>query len=41
MSCNTNETLTSAVRGARIAGMTNSILLSNPHGQIAEGRLAH
>lgn len=34
----TNETLTAAVRGGRIAGMMTSVLLSNPNGQFSFGR---
>lgn len=36
----TNETLTAAVRGGRIAGMDTPVLLSIPHGQFIEGRRA-
>jgi len=34
----TNETLTSAVRGGRIAGMDTPVLPSITHGQFAFGR---
>ncbi len=34
----TNETLTSAVRGGRIAGMDTSVLPGKPNGQFAFGR---
>jgi len=34
----TNETLTAAVRGGRIAGMDTPVLLSDAHGQFAFGR---
>ena len=36
----TNETLTAAVRGGHIAGMTTSVLLSISNGQFTEGRRA-
>jgi hypothetical protein len=39
MRATTNETLTAAVRGGLIAGMDTSVLLSNPNGQFAFGRL--
>lgn len=34
----TNETLTAAVRGGRIAGMDHTVLLSKHHGQFTRGR---
>ena len=34
----TNETLTAAVRGGRIADLDTSVLLSKPHGQFTRGR---
>lgn len=34
----TNETLTAAVCGGRIAGMVTSVLLSKPNGQFSFGR---
>jgi len=36
----TNETLTAAVRGGRIAGKDTSVLLSISNGQFTEGRRA-
>ena len=36
----TNETLTRAVRGGRIAGRDTSVLLRKSNGQFTEGRRA-
>ncbi len=40
MRATTNETLTAAVRGGRIAGRDTSVLLSKSNGQFTEGRRA-